>query len=529
MKQKDLIHIERNIATGMIISDEFLRKIREIIDIDYVQSKEAQIIMGWCLEHFDKYEKAPTNDIKEIFIDKLRTTNIQKASAQIIEEILEDLSDDYVDGMYDKFNADYLMERAILYCKATKLKTYAESIEDEVAAGNILEAENNILQYQAVEELQSQAVTPLGSIEQVKECFAISTTPLIELPGKVNGLGDMINPTLIKEGFVIYLAQNKGGKSFHLMRDGILSAKQGYNVAFFQAGDMSQAQMEKRMAIGFARKSDQAKYCGNILVPVIDCWKNQTGKCDKSIREGGLDMEAPFEGNDAMTRDKWLTEFPFDDCVSIWEDYSEHVPCHNCKRNRNYRSFEGSIWWKERPKVDPLTWKEAYKMLNKKHKHIIKRIKLITYPSETLTMSKVNMELGILEKQGFIPSVIIMDYMDLLAPDNDTKHLSLRDQENKKWQRARRLSQEKKVLVLSASQSDTKGFTTKVLAKNNFSEDRRKLDHVTAMYGLNMNDEEKKKGIMRVNDIVGRDTEGGHIAYVMHRLQMGQPILGSFY
>jgi hypothetical protein len=119
--------------------------------------------------------------------------------------------------------------------------------------------------------------------------------------------------------------------------------------------------------------------------------------------------------------------------------------------------------------------------------------------------------------------------MDLIAPDNDKINMQTRDHENKKWQRARRLSQEKKVLVLSGSQSNAGGFKKFLLEKTDFSEDRRKLDHVPAMFGLNMTIEEKRKGIMRINDIVSRDTEGVSFVHVLHRLQMGRPVLGSYF
>ena len=69
-------------------------------------------------------------------------------------------------------------------------------------------------------------------------------------------------------------------------------------------------------------------------------------------------------------------------------------------------------------------------------------------------MNKIKAETEILEKTGFFSHVTIVDYMDLLAPDRDTLSMSLRDQINIKWQRARGFSQDKKSLFLSASQSD---------------------------------------------------------------------------
>jgi len=247
-------------------------------------------------------------------------------------------------------------------------------------------------------------------------------------------------------------------------------------------------------------------------------------ECDLPRREGGKD--APD-----ILSEKQIKEADAVILKECYENNIEHVPCYNCKRYRGPESyrFKGCIWYKVKPACVPLNWKMAYKIINRKYKNLLSKIKLITYPSETLTMSKIYAELDILEKQGFFADVVIIDYLDLCAPDNDTKMMKPRDQENKKWQRARQISQEKKVLLLSASQSDAQGFTTKWLDKTNFSEDRRKLDHVSAMFGLNMTNTEKIKGVMRFNDIVGRETEGAGYVNIFHRLQIGQPILGSFY
>ena len=523
MKDKDLIYLERKIAIGMIVSTNFLKQVIDIIDIKWVQSKEAKKIMGWCLDFYKEFKKAPNEDMPDLYMEKLRTTNIQKSTAKLIEMILEDLSEEYE---RDSFNVDYLMKQAILYAKACKLKGYADQINEQVDGGNILEAEAMAVNFKPVEQLLSNAVTPLGTAEQIKNSYQSLGEPLIKLPGLTGGLGDMVNHTLTREAFVVLLAQNKAGKSFQLMKWAMLAAQQGRNVVFFQAGDMSQAQQERRMGISLSQKSDLKKYCTELYIPTMDCYYNQNGDCSKGNREGGRNADYPFQG----TKHKDIMEtMKFSDIKTNVLDFPNHKPCYDCKRNGRLKDFKGSLWWNIKPPCKPLGWKETYHLIKKKHKHILNRIKLITYASETLTMNKVNLELDILEKMGFFSDLIVADYLDIFEPDLDTKTMKPNDQENKKWQRARRISQERSALFLSASQSDAQGFDKKFLSKTNFSTDRRKLDHVTAMYGLNMTDEEKRKGIMRFNDIVGRDTEGGHFVHVLHRLQTGQPILGSFY
>ena len=214
-----------------------------------------------------------------------------------------------------------------------------------------------------------------------------------------------------------------------------------------------------------------------------------------------------------------------------------YKPCQECRRSYTTKhEFKGAIWFKRRPRVDPLSKHEYISIKRQSQKkfdspfHAMKNIRISTHSNESLSMERLEREIDILaDKEGFVPEIVVADYLDLFMPDPDTKHLSIRDQENKKWQRGRKISQDYNLLMLSASQSDAEGFNKKLLDKSNFSEDRRKLDHVTAMLGLNMTIIEKMLGIMRINEIVARETEGTAIVNVLHRLQMGRPILSSYF
>lgn len=515
----DLVDVERKIVIGMINSTEFLKQAITIVDTKWVQSKEAKILINWIEHYFKRYKKAPKSDIQEIYFEKLRTKKIQKKQAEVIEHILTSLSDQ---SDSDTVNLEYLMDLTQDYCKACKLQSYAEEVLDQLDEGNILEAEHLLSTFKPVEVAKSEAVHPLGTVKQIKKAFESVGKPLIRYPG---ALGNMLNPYMVEEGFVVFLGQNKGGKSFFLLDAAMRAAAQGKNVVMFQAGDMSQSQFERREAIYLAKKSDMRKYCGELLIPILDCCWNLNNNCEMDEREGGDDKEVPFEKLSA----KKIRDIHPNVLREAFNEYYDHIPCYNCLRTGKLNRFKGAIWYKKRDAVEPLTWKDAYKLIQKKYNKLTRRIKLITYPNGTLTMQKIEAETDILEKNGFSCHVHLIDYLDLLEPDRDTFNMKPNDQENVKWKRARRFSQERKSLVLSGSQSDAQGFDVKFLTKKNFSTDRRKLDHVTAMVGLNMSIDEKIKGIMRVNDIAARESEGIEFVHVLHRLQIGRPILGSYY
>lgn len=521
MKPSDLAYLERKICIGLIANTEYLSIAINIIQLKYVNSSEAELIMSWCFEYFNKYKKAPKEQIQDIYLDKIRETNIPKQKAQLVEEILSSLSDEYSNS---NINVQYLKEQTITYSKICKLHSYVEEIRDEIDTGNILEAESLLSKYKPIEEsVQSNAVIPLQSTEQIKEAFTQSTKPLIKYPGP---LGNLLNQSMTKESFVAFMGESKGGKSWILLDAMFRAAKQNKNVVFIQCGDMSQAQMERRQAIYLMKKSDMKQYCGVQYIPVLDCIYNQNGDCTYDHREN-KDNSFPFDG----MKEKEIKNINKEELINAFNSFPEHTVCYNCKRKgiKGIPSFKGCIWYKKKEETTPLTWKECSIHIKRKYKTLLSKIRLITYPSETLTMKMIESELDILEKTGFTSEVIILDYMDLLSPDNDTKKEATRDRINIKWQRGRRLSQERKVLFLTATQSDAQGFNKLFLGKDNFNNDRRILDHVTAMFGINMTINEKKKGILRINDIIGRETEGGSYVNIMHRLQIGSPILGSFY
>lgn len=895
MKLKEIIDTERKIIIAMITNTKYLKQAVNLVDQKYIQSKEAKILISWIYEYFNKYKKAPKNNIQHIYMEKLKSKKIQDNQAPIIEEILDNLSKE---STHNKINIPYLIDITETYCKACQLRYYAEQIEDEVNNGNILEAEHLLSNFKPIENIKSNAVTPLGSVKQIRDSFESFGKPLIRYPG---ALGQMINHYMVPESFVCVLAQNKGKKalknntpvltnkgwknicnikigdtifgkngqkekvlkihpqgkqecyrfifndktwidsdeghswtlqtyyqryqkknrnksnpqyktwidltteqivrkygvgkltkpayrplfpknksvqftkkklpinpyilglllgdgcfrstrpsicnpdnqiiksiknkgykinkngalqydfkikpenvivkdhidknnkfvkgfvkcikipeekyrlkthlkklnlwnkksihkhipkkylfnsienrleilkglmdtdgylderghigftssskklanniaflirslggkvtitskipkfthkneirkrqraytlfikintkifklkrklkqqrlfkrtnnkilyeikktgkhnttcitttakdglfitkdfivthnSFFLMDAAIRAAKQGKNVTIFQAGDMSQEQMERRQGIYLAKKSDLKQYCNELYIPILDCVHNQIGDCEFDFIEA--ENDPPFDGMDLKKVREDITAF---ELKEAFEDYTDHIPCYNCLRNKKRGKFFGTIWYKKRQPVEPLIWKDVYQLLKKKHKSVYNRIKLITYSSGTLTMNKIKAEKDLLEKSGFFSEIDIVDYFDLLGADRDTLGMALRDQINIKWQRGRSFSQDKRSLLLTASQSDADGFNKRFLDKNNFNNDRRILDHITAMFGINMSIEEKKKGISRINDIAARDMEGASFVYVFHRLQIGRPILGSFY
>jgi hypothetical protein len=503
--------IERKICVGLIVSDSYIQEVKKIWNNKYLTSSAARIISQWCLEYYDKYQKSPQNDIEGIYVQKLKEQKIGKEQGEDIEDILDSLSAEY-DG--HQFNTQYLLDSTKTYFQERRLQLFQEEITACLQSGDLPGAETAASSYAPPEQEEQSCIDPFESEERIKEVFSERIKPLIKFPG---ALGDFWNDQFVRDGLVGLMAPEKRGKSWLLMEIAMQGIKQGCNVVFFQAGDMSEAQMIRRMCIYLARKSDQEKYCQELYIPTLDCIYNQNDTCEKGEREspfGVIDMDV-----------KEFAKITKDELLEAFKNNPEYAACHNCKNIR------GTAWLKKKAKTSPLSWKEAYKKVRAFRTRHHNKLRLSTYPNETLSIQEINSLLSLWEKQdNFIPDIILIDYADILASDMDSSRLEPRNQQNKIWQRLRKLSQQKHCLVVTATQADAASYDKKTLGLSNFSEDKRKYGHVTAFFGLNQTEDEKRIGIMRINELVVRDGafDRAKQVRVLQCLEIGRPFLDSY-
>lgn len=497
--------IERRIITGLIVSTEYIREISKVWESRFLESTTARLLSSWCLEYFQQYQRAPGKDIEGIYTARMNT--LSKEQVEDIADILDGLSREYE---REQFNFQYLLDQTYEYFKKQNLRLFVENIKAGLDSGEIVEAEKLACSYRTIEAEQANAIDPFTSADKIREAFAERQKPLIRF-GKA--FGKFINQELTRDAFVAFLAPEKRGKTWMLLEIAMRANRSGCNVAFFQAGDMSEKQYILRQCVYLTKKSYQEKYCDELWIPVLDCLKNQLDTCDREERECPFGI---FEQGE---------ERNYDALIEAYKNNPDYVVCRNCDE------FEGTPWLTPRLSVPVLTWKEAYKAARKWRRRYKKRFKLSTYANETLTVSEINMLLDTWEKEeGFVPDVILIDYADLLAADPDVRRLDFRNRQNVIWQRLRALSQKRHCLVVTATQAAASAYGKQLITLADFSEDKRKYAHVTAMYGLNQTDEEKRIGVMRINQLVVREDDFSvtRPVHVLQRLQIGRPVLESY-
>lgn len=521
---RDQEFLERRIVTGLIVSKDYLSRVEKFWDATLLESPELKIISDWCMDYYQKYHRAPDNNIESIYMESLKKANISKAEAQYIETLLDGLSDEY--GRDSRFNSAYLYDQTVQYFKTRELERHNEEVQALIELGRIEEAENLAQSYtpKIMEDVDMGLdLSSEEALERVDRAFNETAQRVVSFPG---ALGEMWNEHLVRGGFFSLLAPEKRGKTFMLLEISMRAVRQRANVAFIEAGDMTESQLLRRVCVYIARNSDRGKYCKERFIPVGDCVFNQIDSCHRSDRNSDHGV---FEGTSLETFERNREQFiNLEALREKWEEFPDYEPCDSssCDRRR------GCVWVKKVKKTRPLTSKKAKDELKNFFQKYRRKFKLMTYPAGMLTVTELRKCLNNWEKHdGFVPDIIVIDYADLLSAD-DGRVNEFRHRQDHVWKNLRALSQERHVLLVTATQADADSYKKGRLSLSNFSEDKRKLAHVTAQYGLNQDPQgrEKKLGILRVNEIVVREGEfsADNEVYVLQDLSAGRPFLESF-
>ena len=275
-------------------------------------------------------------------------------------------------------------------------------------------------------------------------------------------LGKFLNGVMRRDSFVSFLAPEKRGKSWWLMDAAFRAMTQRRKVAYFEAGDNSQNQNMTRLMIRTTGISD----------------RYTTYKYPVAITRGPQAAAMPvFE-----TRDR-----------------KGHLDFKTC-------------------------WERCEQLKKRKIKSDSSYYKLSCHPNSTLCVKDIDSILNEWQQEtGWTPDVIVIDYADIL--NMAVYGVEGRDRINETWKMLRGLSQQWHCLVLTATQANAEGGRISRLGRGNFSDDKRKLAHVTAMIGINQTTEEKENQLMRLNFIGVREGEylETKCVHIVGCLRIGRP------
>jgi hypothetical protein len=246
------------------------------------------------------------------------------------------------------------------------------------------------------------------------------------------------------------------------------AVSQRKKVAFFAAGDMTEHQMIKRIAVRLCRQPLKPQ---KIMYPI--------------------DLEIDEETDKASVTHK-------------------------------VKVFTERLDWRT-------AWKACEEFKQKQTKTKKSLFKMSCHPNSSLSVNGIKSILQMWEREDWTPDIIVIDYADIL--NMDYPGLEGRERINETWKQLRALSQSYHCLVLTATQSNAASYSTSLIDLTNFSEDKRKFAHVTGMVGINQTTDERQNGVMRLNWIVLREEEFNvqRCVYTAGNLGIGNPAIKNLF
>ena len=447
MKRKKIdAGLQRRFLIGFIINKQFLLTARPIVDLFLLEPEYFRLLTKWCFDYCDSYNQPPGQEIESLFYFWAEKQPLQRNEiVDSVKKFIETLSDEYDEGK--EINVPYLLDELSNYLSDKKLERLKDDIEYGLVNGETKQALSSVYNFMSVDAGQETGVEVLTDEDAWKRAFVNSAETLIPFPGDA---GRFLNGAFVREGLIGVQAPEKRGKTWWCVEFVMRALRNRKKVALFEVGDLSEAQIMLRFGVRLAGRPLYKSQCGKIEIP-------------KKIEK---QEEGPAFITDKGVRKKY--------------PINEQICMRKCD------SFLRSVGQ------------------SKKHSHLM----VGCYPNSTINVKGIE---GVLERweheRSFIPDVIVIDYADILAPEDKNKQT--RDQVNDTWKALRKLSQEKKCLVIVPTQADSGSYDTNTQSMKNFSEDKRKLGHVTGMLGLNQTDDEKGDNIMRLNWLVLREARFG--------------------
>ena len=450
---------EGRILTALVVDDTVATHIApKWREGGMFRSRWANLIGGWCVDYARTYGKAPGAHIEDIF-NGWAEKGPDDETVGLVDDFLGGLSGAYEDEA-ESINSQYIIDQAGEHFNGVLIENTTEQALAYTRRGEGEKAVSVLNKWNRVELGVGAGVDVLVDADAVRQAFEDKADPLIKYPG---ALGRFFGDQLGRDEFVATTGATGRGKTWWLLDMAWMGLRQGRCVAFFEVGDMSQAQMLRRFACRAAQHPLKAPY--EIEVPV--------GITNQG--EGPADVETET------------------------------------------KVFSG-----------PLDAGKANKALKKMSRRRVDKLRLSTHPNSSVNIHGIVSTLDSWERAGWVADVVIIDYADILAMPPGFQPGD-REAINETWKQMRNLSQARHCLVVTATQADAGSYGADLIRRGNFSDDRRKNDHVTAMFGINATEAEKELGITRLNWTKRREESylESRCVHVAGCLHIGRPHMVS--
>lgn len=462
---------ERDILIGMMVNNSVLSRISAKWDHNLFQNRYANIIGGLCVTYYQKYNKAPKKAVISLFSEWAESIN-DETTIQLGETFLRSVTDEW--NLNGELNVEYVADLAGNHFNSIRAQRLSEQIEMELEKGHVDKAMAHITNFNKIEMGPGAKDAPFND-QSFRDIFSNqqSRKKLITFPSKP--MDHFFQNELLDDSLLSFCGPQKSGKSFWLQDIAYLAMTQRRPVAYFQIGDMSRITVLERLAVRANRH--------------------------------------PLLSNH---RSKWkwpcIVKYPIG--ITAGKEYAD-VETED-------REFSAPL---SLEKIERTNARLTKKIIKSKRQYFV----MSCHSNLSISITGIKSILEGWDREGWRPDIVVIDYADNLAPVD--KREEPRHQVNTTWKLMRALALDFHVCVVTGTQVNAGGFKAKILTRSNFSEDNRKLNHVTGMVGINVSPKEKESGLSRLNWIVKRtgDFNPYHCLHVAGCLDVCNPAILSLY
>ncbi len=407
-------------------------------------SSWANLVGGWCVQHYRKHGEPPHKGLLTYAQEWAESQQDQEVVGAVNTFLSSLEREEY--QLNGEVNPGYTLDLAAKHFNHVKINRLKETLESYLDAKQVDKAQREIEAFHRVEMGGGSGVDLFLDYEAVKATLSSERQePLVTFPGD---LGKFFGQRLAREQFIAFMSPEKTGKTWWLMEVAWRAMCQRRKVAFFVTGDDSQEDINERFLVRAAKHP----YSSETGWPLVAKWPTRVHAPAKEDESAEVDFEERSIPKALDVKKAWAA-------------------CEEVMRDR-------------------VKSKDSY-------------LRLSVHPNSTVNVLDLKAHLQAWALDGFVPDVIVVDYADILAPPVG-KQLETRDQIDLTWRQLRALSQEFHCLLVTATQADAASYEKRTLDRRNFSNDKRKMAHVTGMVGINVTGEEKERQLMRLNWVVRR-------------------------
>lgn len=248
---------ETSILEGMILNDELLGRLAPRWPRDGLfKSSFANLVAGWCLEHFQTTDRAPKRYIANYY-HRWSQNGRDEAQADLIERLFRNL---HLEKKKES-DVEYLWGICQRYFERVRLFKLTGDLEDALNAGQDTKAVQVVEEFSRLDWNGHTDFDLLHDEESLIESFAAPLQPVIRYPGD---LGEFFGNALRPDVLFTFVAPTGRFKSWWLLDFAWRAATARQRVAYFECGDLSKAQVTHRFAV---RAVGKPMYAGAVPYP----------------------------------------------------------------------------------------------------------------------------------------------------------------------------------------------------------------------------------------------------------------------